>query len=155
LDILRSAGATVKVDGSSVSTAKSPLYSFHADLNQAPDLFPVVAVLAAMSEGESLLDGVGRLASKESDRASAIMEMFKGLGVEVHIENDTMMVKGMSLSHRCAAGARLKGGKFTSHHDHRMVMALMLAELGASDSIEIDDVKCVSKSFPGFNLMEN
>ncbi|MBR4482938.1 MAG: 3-phosphoshikimate 1-carboxyvinyltransferase [Paludibacteraceae bacterium] len=155
LDILHSAGATVRVAGSSVSTAKSPLHSFHADLNQAPDLFPVVAILAAMSEGESMLEGVGRLASKESDRASAIMEMFDGLGVEAHIENDTMVVKGMSLSHRCAAGVRLKGGKFTSHHDHRMVMALMLAELGASDSIEIDDVACVAKSFPGFNLMEN
>lgn len=155
LDILHSAGTTVRVAGSSVSTAKSPLHSFHADLNQAPDLFPVVAILAAMSEGESMLEGVGRLASKESDRASAIMEMFDGLGVEAHIENDTMIVKGMSLSHRCAAGVRLKGGKFTSHHDHRMVMALMLAELGASDSIEIDDVTCVAKSFPGFNLMEN
>lgn len=155
LDILRSAGATVSVDGGSVSTAKSPLRSFNADLNQAPDLFPVVAVLAAMSEGESRLSGVGRLASKESDRATAIMEMFEGLGVNAHIEADDMVIRGMSLSHRCAAGARLKGGAFTSHHDHRMVMALMLAELGAESKIVIDDVACVSKSFPGFNLMEN
>ena len=43
-------------------------------MNDAPDLFPVVSVLAAFSEGTSLISGLGRLSGKESDRAKAITE---------------------------------------------------------------------------------
>ena len=45
----------------------------------------------------------------------------------------------------------LKGGAYTSHHDHRMVMALKVASLGADSPITIDDEACVAKSFPQFN----
>ena len=39
---------------------------------------------------------------------------------------------------------------YTSWGDHRMVMALKVASLGADGPIEIDDEKCVEKSFPTF-----
>ena len=45
----------------------------------------------------------------------------------------------------------LKGGSYTSHHDHRMVMALKVAALGADSPITIDDETCVAKSFPDFH----
>jgi 3-phosphoshikimate 1-carboxyvinyltransferase len=45
----------------------------------------------------------------------------------------------------------LKGGAYTSHHDHRMVMALKVASLGADSPITIDDEACVAKSFPQFH----
>ena len=45
----------------------------------------------------------------------------------------------------------LKGGHYTSHHDHRMVMALKVAALGAESPIIIDDEECVGKSFPQFH----
>ena len=45
----------------------------------------------------------------------------------------------------------LKGGAYTSHHDHRMVMALKVASLGADGPITIDDEQCVAKSFPQFH----
>ena len=45
----------------------------------------------------------------------------------------------------------LKGGSYTSHHDHRMVMALKVASLGADSPITIDDEACVVKSFPQFH----
>ena len=48
-------------------------------------------------------------------------------------------------------GNLLKGGTYTSHGDHRMVMALRVASLGADSPVEIDDTACVAKSFPGFN----
>ena len=47
----------------------------------------------------------------------------------------------------------LRGGRYTSHHDHRMVMALKVASLGADSPIEIDDEDCVAKSFPQFNAL--
>ena len=133
-----------------VSAVKAPLNAFDVDLNHAPDLFPVTAVLAAFCPGRSRLSGVGRLAGKESDRAAAIREMLEQLGVAVCVEGDDMLIDGQAYSTRLLRGNLLHGGKFTSHHDHRMVMALRVAELGADAPIEIDDTECVAKSFPDF-----
>ena len=63
---------------------------------------------------------------------------------------DDMVIEGHSLSWRLANGKLLKGGEYTSYHDHRMVMALKVASLGADSPIVIDDEKCVCKSFPDF-----
>ncbi len=150
LEILRKAGARVAVNGTQIRTSKSPLHSFCIDLNQAPDLFPVVSVLAAFSQGESLLKGMERLKVKESDRATAITQMLKQLGVECYQKDDTLHIYGKSLTYRYANNMLLGGGKFTSNADHRMVMALKLAAEGAKGNIEIDNESCVSKSFPDF-----
>ena len=129
---------------------KAPLEAFEFDLNNAPDLFPSVAVLAAFCPGVSRIAGVGRLAGKESNRAEAIREMLSRMGVEVTVEADVMCIKGQSLSSRILNGKLLEGGLFTSSHDHRMVMALSIAALGASSPVEIDDTACLSKSYPEF-----
>lgn len=120
------------------------------DVNNCPDLFPVAAVLAAFCQGTSKIAGVGRLANKESDRSQAILSMLVQLGVKARISGDKMIIEGHSLAQRCLTGHLLKGGNYTSSHDHRMVMALKVAELGADGPIVIDDIECVSKSFPTF-----
>ena len=134
----------------SVNAVKSPLNAFETDLNNAPDLFPITAVLAAFCPGESRIAGTGRLANKESDRARAISDMLTQMGVECRIEGDEMVVRGHSLASRLLNGNLLNGGEYTSNHDHRMVMALKVASLGASSPIVIDDEACVAKSFPDF-----
>ena len=133
-----------------VNVVKAPLSAFSFDLNNAPDLFPIAAVLAAFCPGESRLAGTGRLANKESDRARSITDMLTQMGVECSIEGDEMVIVGHSLASRLLNGNLLKGGEYTSHHDHRMVMALKVASLGASSPIVIDDEACVAKSFPDF-----
>lgn len=129
---------------------KAPLEAFETDLNNAPDLFPVVAVLAAFCAGESSISGVGRLVSKESNRAEAILEVLEQMGVEARVEGDDMLICGESLSSRLLSGRLLRGGQFSSRHDHRMVMALKLASIATESPIVIDDEACVGKSFPGF-----
>ena len=156
MDILMEAGASMsQLDGPDgpIHVKRAPLSPFRSDLNNCPDLFPVVAVLAAFCPGESHLLGVERLRHKETDRAAAIEAMLSKMGVPVRVEEDEMVVEGMGLSRRLATGHLLKGGRFASHSDHRMVMALKLAALGADSPVEIDDVACVSKSFPAFNEM--
>ncbi|MCQ2147637.1 MAG: hypothetical protein MJZ16_08990, partial [Bacteroidales bacterium] len=111
---------------------------------------PILAVLAAFCQGESHIKGTGRLANKESDRAKAIIEMLTQMGVNASIQSDVMTIEGHSLQQRLLTGTLLKGGSYTSNHDHRMVMALKVAELGADSPIEIDDTKCVAKSCPTF-----
>lgn len=144
------AAAGVNPHSGAVNAVKAPLNAFSFDLNNAPDLFPITAVLAAFCPGESRIAGTGRLANKESDRAKAITDMLTQMGVECAIEGDEMVIKGHSLSSRLLSGNLLKGGEYTSNHDHRMVMALKVASLGALSPIVIDDEQCVAKSFPDF-----
>ena len=154
MDILMEAGASMsQLDGPDgpIHVKRAPLSPFHTDLNNCPDLFPMVAVLAAFCPGESHILGVERLRHKETDRAAAIEAMLCQMGVEVQVDEDEMVIGGMGLSQRLATGRLLKGGKYPSYGDHRMVMALKVASLGADSAVEIDDVSCVAKSFPTFN----
>ena len=98
---------------------------------------------------------MGRLANKESDRAKAILEMLISMGVKASVEGDEMVIEGHGLAQRLLGGSLLKGGSYTSHHDHRMVMALKVASLGADSPVVIDDEACVAKSFPQFNELFN
>lgn len=156
MDILMDAGASLsQLDGDTgnITVQRAPLKAFSVDASNCPDLFPIISVLAAFCQGTSRIAGVGRLANKESDRAKAISEMLAQMGVQVRIEGDVMIIEGHSLAQRLMGGpaALLKGGHYTSHHDHRMVMALKVAALGADSPITIDDEECVAKSFPQFH----
>lgn len=154
MDILMDAGASLsQLDGDrgNITVQRAPLKAFRVDASNCPDLFPIVSVLAAFCQGTSRLAGVGRLANKESDRARAIMEMLTQMGVRACVEGDEMVIEGHSLAQRLLDNCLLKGGLYTSHHDHRMVMALKVASLGADSPISIDDEQCVAKSFPQFH----
>lgn len=174
MDILMDAGASLsQLDGDkgTITVQRAPLKAFAVDASNCPDLFPIISVLAAFCQGTSRISGVGRLANKESDRAKAIVEMLTQMGVKAYIDGDELMVEGHGLAQRllahkassCDPAAAtavscnqvslpglLKGGEYTSHHDHRMVMALKVASLGADSPIVIDDETCVEKSFPDF-----
>ena len=155
MDILMEAGASLSQLGDDdpkglIHVQRAPLSAFEVDAANCPDLFPIVAVLAAFCEGTSKIAGVGRLANKESDRGKAILEMLTKMGVNAKIAGDKLIVEGHSLARRCLTHTLLRGGSYTSHHDHRMVMALRVAGIGADSPIEIDDTQCVAKSFPTF-----
>ena len=163
MDILMDAGASLsQMDGKrgNITSQRAPLQAFEVDASNCPDLFPILAVLAAFCQGTSRMAGVSRLANKESDRAKAILGMLHQMGVEARVEKDELVVEGYTLAQRLLGSpiksgmtgvALLKGGAYTSHHDHRMVMALKVASLGADSPITIDDEACVAKSFPQFN----
>ena len=174
MDILMDAGASLsQLDGDrgNITVQRAPLKAFSVDASNCPDLFPIISVLAAFCQGTSRLAGVGRLANKESDRAKAIIGMLTQMGVEASVDGDIMIIEGHSLAQRLLRGAAarsaadasasdvapavisglLRGGSYTSHHDHRMVMALKVAALGADSPIVIDDEECVAKSFPQFH----
>ena len=175
MDILMDAGASLsQLDGDrgNITVQRAPLKAFSVDASNCPDLFPIISVLAAFCQGTSRLAGVGRLANKESDRAKAIIGMLTQMGVEASVDGDIMIIEGHSLAQRLLRGAArstadasasdeapavisglLRGGNYTSHHDHRMGMALKVAALGADSPIVIDDEECVAKSFPQFHEM--
>ena len=114
------------------------------------ELFPIVSILAAFCHGRSNIQGFKRLASKESDRGTAILNMLTLMGVSASASGDTLTIDGESVESRLLNGHLLKGGEYTSSHDHRMAMALTVASWCADTPIIIDDTTCVAKSFPAF-----
>lgn len=133
-----------------ITAQKAPLRAFDTDLNNCPDLFPIVAILAAFCHGRSNIQGFKRLASKESDRGAAILNMLTQMGVEASVAGDILSITGESVESRLLNGHLLKGGEYTSSHDHRMAMALTVASWCADSPIQIDDTSCIAKSFPAF-----
>ena len=133
-----------------ITAQKAPLRAFDTDLNNCPDLFPIVAILAAFCHGRSNIQGFKRLASKESDRGAAILNMLTQMGVSASAAGDTLTIDGESVESRLLNSHLLKGGEYTSSHDHRMAMALTVASWCADSPILIDDTSCVAKSFPAF-----
>ena len=133
-----------------ITAQKAPLRAFDTDLNNCPDLFPIVSILAAFCHGRSNIQGFKRLASKESDRGAAILNMLTQMGVEASAAGDILSITGESVESRLLNGHLLKGGEYTSSHDHRMAMALTVASWCADSPIQIDDTSCIAKSFPAF-----
>jgi 3-phosphoshikimate 1-carboxyvinyltransferase len=139
-EVLSVAGADLRFEGSDLIVKPGKLVPFSFDATDCPDIFPPLVALACAIRGISRIRGVHRLASKESDRASALRTTFGTLGVEVSIEGDEMQV----------SGGHLRGGTVSSWKDHRIAMAAAVAALAAESEVHIEDTECVSKSWPGF-----
>ncbi len=134
------AGALVSITDEAISVAPAPLKAFHFDATQCPDLFPPLVALAAYCHGTTVIEGVHRLAHKESNRALTLQEEFAKLGIEVSLQDDLMMIKGGSV----------KGNHVHSRHDHRIAMACGVAALKAEGATTIDEAEAVNKSYPQF-----
>ena len=105
------------------------------------DELPILFVLAALSEGRTVIKGVGELKVKETDRIRSMTENLKAMGARIKVAGNDIMIDGV----RSLSGASLK-----SFGDHRTCMAMAIAALAAKSESEIDDIECVHKSFPGF-----
>ena len=141
LDVLESFGAEIKIEENSISITKKDLRSFHFDATNAPDLFPILAVLAAYGTETSSIKGVHRLFSKESNRAEAILTEFSKFGAKMSIENDTLFIEPQN---------SYTGATINPHSDHRMVMAAAIFALGAKEKTTLLHPEVCAKSFPSF-----
>jgi 3-phosphoshikimate 1-carboxyvinyltransferase len=105
------------------------------------DELPVIAVAAALAEGETIIRDAAELRVKETDRIAAIAANLRAMGVPVDEQPDGMRIVG---------GAPLRGAVLPSHGDHRIAMAFAIAGLFASGTTVIEDTGCVATSYPGF-----
>jgi 3-phosphoshikimate 1-carboxyvinyltransferase len=117
------------------------LKAFHFNATDCPDLFPPLVALASYCNGTSVIEGVSRLAHKESNRGITLQEEFAKMGVEIILQDDLMMIKG---------GMGLKGANVHSRHDHRIAMACAVAALKATGQTTIEDAEAINKSYPDF-----
>ncbi len=123
------------------ATGSSGLKAFHFDATDCPDLFPPLVALAAYCNGTTAIEGVNRLAHKESNRGLTLQEEFGKMGIKITLQDDLMLVEG---------GHGVTGASVHSHHDHRIAMACAVAGLKASGATIIEEAEAINKSYPDF-----
>ncbi|MBE6631260.1 MAG: 3-phosphoshikimate 1-carboxyvinyltransferase [Ruminococcaceae bacterium] len=141
LRVLKDFGASVEYSGEEIKVKKAPMKGIKIDSGDIPDLVPIMSVVAAAAEGESLIYNAGRLRIKESDRLKATADILKTLGVEIYEGEDSLRIVG---------GKHLRGGACDGYGDHRMVMSAAVASFAASGEVSIYGAEAISKSYPLF-----
>ncbi len=140
LQALMMAKANLSVTEKEITVLPGRLQAFHFNATDCPDLFPPLVALAAYCNGTSVIEGVHRLAHKESNRAFTLQEEFGKMGVEVRLQDDLMLIEG----------GMVKGTTVHSHHDHRIAMACAVAALKATGETIITAAEAINKSYPDF-----
>ncbi len=105
------------------------------------DEVPIIAVAAAMAEGETVISDASELRVKETDRISATVDWLIAAGVEAEARDDGMAIVG---------SGKIAGGTYQSQDDHRIAMALGIAGMVAEGPITIVEANCASISYPEF-----
>jgi 3-phosphoshikimate 1-carboxyvinyltransferase len=113
------------------------------NLKDCPDLFPILAVLCALAEGDSLLHGAPHLTYKESNRISKVAELLSLMDRDVDVRTDGLLIHGKN---NCFPKTSVS---FDPDQDHRLAMAAAIAQQ-AGFSIHLLNPECVNKSFPEF-----
>ncbi len=153
VDILRRMGGRIETDADGALTAySSSLRGCEIDASQMPDLVPILAVAAAVAEGETRIFGAARLRLKESDRLATVSAMLTALGGDVTVTADGLIIRGTPLH----------GGTVDAAGDHRIAMAAAIAATrverlcnghsngSCGETVTVCGSEAVAKSYPAF-----
>jgi len=106
------------------------------------DELPLLAALASLAEGTTVIKDAGELKVKESNRIRVMCEELSKLGVDVVETEDGMEIKGAD---------NLKGNvTISTHDDHRIAMTFAVLNLVSDGEIKLDNKNCVEISYPDF-----
>ena len=109
------------------------------DLADNPDLFPILAIIAAAKNG-AIFHHISRLRHKESDRIHSVVAMLAAMGCHATVSEDSVTVYP----------GRIRSGTVDACHDHRIVMAAAIAATCADGPVTIRNAESVQKSYPHF-----
>jgi 3-phosphoshikimate 1-carboxyvinyltransferase len=106
------------------------------------DEYPVLAVVAAFAQGQTLMQGLAELRVKESDRLAATADGLAANGIAAQVEGDNLTVTG--------AASVAGGGTVATHLDHRIAMAFLTLGLATENPVTVDDAGIIATSFKEF-----
>jgi 3-phosphoshikimate 1-carboxyvinyltransferase len=109
------------------------------DLDNASELAPTIAAVAALADGPTRLTGIAHLRGHETDRLAALATEINGLGGDVTETEDGLEI----------VPAPLHGGPWRSYEDHRMATAGAILGL-AVEGVLVDDIGTTAKTLPQF-----
>ncbi|MEI7884753.1 MAG: 3-phosphoshikimate 1-carboxyvinyltransferase [Clostridia bacterium] len=141
MDLLLKMQGKLKFQQKCITACSSKTSGIKIDVSECPDLVPMLAALAAVSEGDTLIYNAERLKLKESDRLAAITSELKKMGADIENSNNSLLIKGKK---------ELHGAVVNSWNDHRIAMALAIVATNAVGDVIIEGAEAVEKSYPHF-----
>jgi 3-phosphoshikimate 1-carboxyvinyltransferase len=111
------------------------------------DEYPILSVVAAYAQGDTVMRGVKELRVKESDRIDAMATGLRANGIAVEDGADWWIVSG------CGAQAVPGGATCASHLDHRIAMSFLILGMASKNPVSIDDGSPIATSFPIFESL--
>ena len=129
---------------SDLDVTAGPLVGTVVEPEEVPlaiDELPLVALLGCFAEGETVVRGAQELRLKETDRIATVVDGLTGLGATIEATEDGFAVTGTG---------GLRGGRISSHGDHRLAMLGAVAGLASREGVEIDGMEAADVSYPGF-----
>jgi len=106
------------------------------------DEVPILAVVASLAKGKTVIKGVSELKVKETDRVLSMVTNLGRMGADIKSENDNLVINGRK--------RRLGKARLLSFKDHRTAMSASIAGLAADGDSVIEEADCVNISFPEF-----
>lgn len=141
LDICSSMGGRIEELDDGYLFYPSKTKGITIDVQECPDLVPALALLGALSQGETRIINGARLRIKESDRLKAISTELNVLGAEIKETEDGLIIQGVE---------KLRGGQVQSWNDHRIAMTLAVASIVTRGAVILTGAESVNKSYPDF-----
>ena len=141
IDILVRMGANVTWDENRITFNKSELNGCSIDLENCPDLGPMLFMLSAFVKGEMHFTNVSRLRIKESDRVEAMLSELSKMGIESDSTENEVWITGGSIK---------SVDSLDGHNDHRIVMALAIGATCFEKPTIITGADAIEKSYPKF-----
>jgi len=106
------------------------------------DELPLLAAIASLAEGKTIIKDAAELKVKESNRIKVMCEELSKLGVNVLETEDGMEIEGTN---------KLLGNvTISTHDDHRIAMTFAILGLISEGEIKLDNKACVEISYPEF-----
>lgn len=139
LDLLRKMQAKIVVEDNQIIVTKSPLQAITCDVDNYPDIVPILSVLCASAKGTSYINNVDRLRIKESDRLQGVIDMLLAIGIQVEYNNNSLKIQG---------GKMEQNKVIYGNNDHRMTLSGII--IGLMVGATVTDIESISKSYPTF-----
>lgn len=112
------------------------------DASGCPDLVPIIALIASLANGTTIVKNAERLRYKESDRIASTCGVLRRLGANITETKDGLIIEGTDRLHGSYEG--------NAYGDHRIIMMLAVSSLISDGIIIIHDSAAVAKSYPNF-----
>lgn len=142
IDYLKLMGIEFSYIDNVFSYKSGELASTTINVDETPDLAPILVAVASVASGTIIIEGTSKLKYKESNRKKAISEVVNLLGGNVNLEGDKIIITGRS---------KFKGAtELSAYNDHRIVMASAILASIAREPVVLRDFQVVNKSYPNF-----
>lgn len=142
VDILKNAGVKIEEIEDGYRIYKSDVKPSKINLENCPDLGPILTVLCATCQDTSTIFNAGRLRIKESDRTLAMETELRKFSVDISSTHDVITINGVSSFDTADTTC--------GHKDHRIVMALAILATISAQPVEITEAEYIKKSYPNF-----